>query len=478
MKFFRHILLSLAALLSAPLWFSSCIEDGVTTAASDQPAFSTDTVRLGTLFTLDASPTKRFIVYNRHDKGLNISSIAFADDPDKHFRLNVDGISGREFHNVEIRGNDSIFIFVEVTLPENGKNIAVDLISHIEFQTNGVSSRLPVKASGRDVTRLRGNTRFTANASLSAEKPYQVFDSIVVEEGATLTVPAGAELFFHDDARIVVHGTLRVDGTAEKPVAMTGDRSGFVAAAIPYEIMSGQWRGLEFSPTSTANTISHASIRNSAEGIVLDHVHSGGTEPALRITNSQVRNTKGYVIEALYSDVVAAGCEFTDASLGIALLAGGNHTFSHCTFANYYLFTALGGPALQFIHVSADDADSEVDSETYPYITANITNSIIYGNGDDLSHGDLKDTGIFLTNCLLKSSGTNDDNFINCLWDTDPLYFTDREAYIFDYRLRAGSPAIGAGDPSLTLPATATDRFGTPRSPSAPALGAYEPQAR
>ena len=235
MKNLRNIFKLIALLVVPVLAFSSCIEDSMSSSPSDQPTFSTDTVRLGNLFTLDASPTKSFIVYNRHDKGINISRIGFADDQGSHFRMNVDGLSGREFHNVEIRAKDSIYVFVEATLPENGRNMAVDLLAHIEFQTNGVSNKLPVKATGRDVTRLRGNTRYDSDTRLSADKPYQVFDSLVVEEGVTLTIPAGAELFFHDDARIVVHGTLNVEGTAEAAVSMTGDRFGFVAASIPYE---------------------------------------------------------------------------------------------------------------------------------------------------------------------------------------------------------------------------------------------------
>ncbi len=475
MKNLRNIFKLIALLVVPVLAFSSCIEDSMSSSPSDQPTFSTDTVRLGNLFTLDASPTKSFIVYNRHDKGINISRIGFADDQGSHFRMNVDGLSGREFHNVEIRAKDSIYVFVEATLPENGRNMAVDLLAYIEFQTNGVSNKLPVKATGRDVTRLRGNTRYDSDTRLSADKPYQVFDSLVVEEGVTLTIPAGAELFFHDDARIVVHGTLNVEGTAEAAVSMTGDRFGFVAASIPYEIMSGQWRGIEFTPTSRANNISHATIRNSAEGLRLDHVQSDDAAPALRIINSQVRNTKGYVIEAIHSNVEAAGCELTDASMGIVCLTGGNHLFNHCTFANYYLFTALGGPAVQFVHVNADDA-VEGDDAALPYVSALISNSIIYGNGSELSHGELDETDIYLQNCLLKSSDENDEHFIDCLWDKDPLYFTDREAYLFDYRLHDDSPAFGAGNPSLTLPATASDAFGTPRDLTAPALGAYERQ--
>lgn len=460
------------------LGLSACIEDGISTSAADQPSFSTDTVRLGTLFTLDASPTSRFIVYNRHDKGINISSIAFADDPSGIFRINVDGMAGRRFDNVEIRANDSIFIFVECTLPENGAPLPVKMLAHIEFLTNGVTSRLPVSATGRDVTRLRGDVRFSGAAILQAGKPYQIFDSLVVEQGATLTVAPGAELFFCDDARIAVHGTLRVEGTPEKPVTMAGYRTGFVAADIPYEIMSGQWRGIEFSPTSSANHIAHASIRNSAAGLRLDRLSAATPQgpPALTLVNSQVRNTQNYVIEAIHSSITAAGCELTDASSGIVRLVGGSHSFNHCTFANYYLFTALGGPAVQFEHIDADSAEPDA-GESLPYLSADFANCIIYGNGTELSHGELDGLPVTLRRCLLRSAGTDDDNFLDCLWDTDPLYFTDRQAYIFDYRLQPGSPAAAAADPALTSPLTASDFFGTPRPADAPALGAYQPAA-
>lgn len=450
---------------------SSCIEDAVSTSSADQPTFSTDTVRMGTLFTLDASPTHRFTVYNRHDKGISLSSVNFADDSDNIFRLNVDGMSGREFRNVEIRANDSIFIFVEATLPENGKNIPVDILSHIEVRCNGVSSLMPVKAQGRDVTRLKGDTRFATDASLSAEKPYHITDSLVVEEGATLTIPAGTELFFHSDARMVVHGSLHINGTPEKPVSMTGDRSGFVAAAIPYEIMSGQWGGIIFTPTSTDNVVTCASIRNSTYGLVADHAQGTPEQPALTVINSQVRNTKGYIIEAIHTSVLAAGCELADASSGIVRLVGGNHLFNHCTFANYYLFSALGGPAVQLEHVSAEEADTEEPEQ--PYITADFTNSIIYGNGSEISHDDLAGTQVTLRHCLMKSKGSDDDNFLECLWEEDPLYFTVREDYLFDYRLKPESPAIGAADPELTLPVLATDMLGTSRFPT-PDLGAYQ----
>ena len=44
--------------------------------------------------------------------------------------------------------------------------------------------------------------------------------------------------------------------------------------------------------------------------------------------------------------------------------------------------------------------------------------------------------------------------------------------YIFDYRLKNESPAIGAAYPDYTLPEAQYDRYGLPRGPK-PDLGAY-----
>ena len=74
---------------------------------------------------------------------------------------------------------------------------------------------------------------------------------------------------------------------------------------------------------------------------------------------------------------------------------------------------------------------------------------------------------------LLKSKGEDDNNFIDCIWDTDPLYNTIREEYIFDYTLKEDSPARGTAYPDLILPETASDRNGTPRLPN-PSLGALQ----
>lgn len=465
MKFLKYIFLAVIAALS----LQSCIEDGVSSSSADQPTFSVDSLKLGTVFTEQGSTTHRFLVYNRHDKIININTIELRDKTQGVFRLNVDGQSGREFHNVEIRPNDSIYVFVEATLPPNGKLGPQTIDNTLDFITLGVTKSVVLTADGLDVTRLKAKI-IDSDTRLTADRPYQVFDSIVVAEGATLTVDPGAHLYFHDKSELIVRGSLVVDGTPEKPVNFTGDRTGNVVASIPFELMSGQWGGVYFAPTSSSNRLTNASIRNMSYGVVVDSIVASTPEsPALYLLNCQIHNSAGYILQAAHSAVTAIGTELTDAAGGIVYVRGGNLTLNHCTIANYYLFSALGGPALQLDHINAETDDLS----GLPKLQADITNTIIYGNGTDISHGDLTGTNVTLRRCLLKSAGSDDDNFINCLWDTDPLYYTVREDYLFDYRLKPESPAAGAADPALTLPAAATDPYGVRRA-TPPSLGAYE----
>lgn len=458
MKNFRFLLLFFFAALAAGL--SSCIEDGFTTSPSDQPTFSVDTLDLGVIFTEQASTTHRFVVYNRASKGINIDRISLSGDNARLFRLNVDGFSGPDFSNVEIRAKDSIFVLVETTLPANDRTVPVEITARLDFLTNGVEQSVVLAATGRDVTRLRAVTVDT-DTRLTAERPYQIYDSLVVAEGATLTVDPDAELYFHDGAMMVVRGRLVAVGSPDHEITFAGDRTGFVAADIPFDLMSRQWTGMFFTPTSKGNRLDYCLVKNTWQGVTVD-------SSDLTMINTRLRNSGGYALETYHSAISAYGCEFAEAASGAVLLHGGSHLLDQCTLANYYLFSALEGPILQFGHL---DAESD-DASGLPYLQARISNCIIYGNGKDISHGDLTGTGVYLRRCLLKSKGTDDDNFISCIWDQDPLFYTVREDYVFDYRLREGSPAIGAADPALNAPEAATDRYGSQRG-AVPDLGAY-----
>ncbi len=118
------------------------------------------------------------------------------------------------------------------------------------------------------------------------------------------------------------------------------------------------------------------------------------------------------------------------------------------------------------------DGESD-DGSGMPLLEASFGNCIFYGNGTDLSPGDLEGSNVTIHRCLLKSNGSDDANFIDCLWGEDPLYYTVRNDYYFDYRLQPGSPAIGAGYSALVHEEGSRDFYGVDRGPN-PNLGAYQ----
>jgi len=98
------------------LVFFSCRKDFSAELSSGNLSFSKDTVYLDTVFTNIGSSTYNLKVYNKSNKNISIPSIALGKGDGSFYRLNVDGIPGKIFENVEILAKDSLFIFIETTI--------------------------------------------------------------------------------------------------------------------------------------------------------------------------------------------------------------------------------------------------------------------------------------------------------------------------------------------------------------------------
>lgn len=463
MRLFILTLVGLMGLITV-----SCIDDSMSTSSSDILTFSRDTVDFDTVFTDLGTPTARLVVSNRAKKGINISSIRFKRQ-DTQFRLNVDGVSGSEFHNVEIRGRDSIYIFIECFIPETSGASPGLVSDELEFVTNGVTQEVRVEAYGQNVTRLR-NARISADMRLTADRPYVVFDSLTVERGATLRIDPGVKLLFHDGASLVVEGRLEALGSAEAKIDMRGDRLDNVLPDVGYDIMAGQWRGVRFAPESFGNRMEYVDMRSTARGLEIDSC--GNTaDSKLLLLNSWLHNSQGNVLTSRHAKVDALGCCFSEASKSVVDLRGGSHEFLQCTFANNYLFSAISGAmvSLSGLGIAKDEAVGFQPMEAW------FGNCIVYGLGPDLEPGDLTGSKVIFEYTSFGVKGENDDNFRNCLWDTDPLFETVREDYVFNYRLKPDSPVRAAGNPALVTPAVRYDMDGTDRlGHGNPSLGAYQ----
>ncbi len=382
-----------------------------------------------------------------------------------HFHLNVDGIRGDEFQNVEIRGNDSIFVFIEAYLDEMQQNEPTLLEDYLEFVTNGVSQSVLLSAWGQDVVRVHGDT-IRRNTHFTADKPYLIYDTMYVSPGVTLTLDAGATLLFHDKAAMRCAGRVLANGTAQEPVTLRGDRLDRIVSSTSFDIMSGQWGGVIFTPPTMGNVLKHVIMKGSTIGMHCS-ANADTTNCALKLINCVLTNSASTCLATAACYVQAIGTEFSDAAQEVAYFAGGKVMASQCTFSNNYLFAV---PTLPIVNVF----DVEYSNGTTGKIKAYFDNCILYGMSSEINKGDLGDFNVYLRYCLLKSDGNDDAHFINCIWNADPCFLVQRDDYIFDYRLGNESDAIGKGNPALCPDEGRYDRYGRDRlARGAIDLGAY-----
>ena len=118
---------NIISLISFLCLFVSCTDDdSFSLSKSDILTFSTDTISMDTIFSTVPTSTRTFWVYNKAGDGIRCTKVRLARGNQTGFRINVDGeylspTSGYQISDVEIRKNDSIRVFVELTSPENGK---------------------------------------------------------------------------------------------------------------------------------------------------------------------------------------------------------------------------------------------------------------------------------------------------------------------------------------------------------------------
>ena len=102
--------------ISTLILWSSCRKDFDFQPSEGGLTFSKDTVYLDTVFSNIGSSTYSLKVYNRSNTDISIPTLRLRQGQASNYRLNVDGISGKEFKNVELLAKDSLYIFIETTI--------------------------------------------------------------------------------------------------------------------------------------------------------------------------------------------------------------------------------------------------------------------------------------------------------------------------------------------------------------------------
>ena len=452
--------------------------DSFTTSTSNVLSFSTDTVKMDTVFSNVPTATRSFWVYNHSGEGLRCSSVRLEQGATTGIRVNVDGIYLSEAQNyatsaIEVRDKDSVRVFVELTSPVNHAEGPQLLEDHLVFTLeSGVQQRIPLRAYTWDATLLRDVQIKTDSTLLTGARPYIIYGGITVAEGATLTLAAGSTLYFHNDAGIAVHGRLLSQGTAEAPVTLRGDRIDKMFDYLPYDYVPGQWQGIHLLGTSYGNILRFTDIHSTYHGVVADS--SDVSRVKLTLEYATIHNCQGYGLHAVNSQLVIRNTQVTNTLNDCVRIDGGDVTADNCTWAQFYPFDANRGAALRF-------------TALHPLLNLTVRNSLLTGYADDIMMGEwgIDSTRRFsyaFDHCIIRTpkvTTADSTRFTQVTYEDvkDTVKYgekhfvrIDTDNLRYDFRLKETSAAIGKADPLTALP---DDRDGKPRD-EAPDLGAYE----
>ncbi|PKQ63576.1 hypothetical protein BZG02_09415 [Labilibaculum filiforme] len=158
------------------------------------------------------------------------------------------------------------------------------------------------------VEELSGNV--TGDVTLDASKAYRLTSSYIVEDGASLTIPAGTKI--HATAggtevyiAVLMGGSIHINGTSEKPVVIASDLG-----------QPGDWGGLTIcgKATTTAGANSEAEVGGFIYGGSTDDDNSGSIQYlVIKGTGAQINSESQYNGVSLYA--VGSGTSISNVAV-------------------------------------------------------------------------------------------------------------------------------------------------------------------
>jgi len=443
----KYLYITFIIAILSPAFLACDNDDDLSSDSNLRLAFSSDLISFDTVFTTIGSATRQFKIYNHNSNSLVIQSIELMHPFESGFRMNIDGEKGTRLTNVEILKKDSLFGFIEVTVnPQNTSN-PVLIRDSIRFSVNGKDQFLHLEAVGQDVY-IWKDKRITKDSVIINTKPVLVYDSIVINQNVTATIEKGLTFFLKKDASVKVHGTLTANGTVDKPIIFRTDRFDKIEANIPYNNTPGQWDGIYFYPESKGNYLENTQVRSAERGMTFYPSYS--EEKKADLVNVVVHNTSEYGVYTSGNKINAYNCLFSNSGGPLLAIYGGEYTFLHCTIANYYAWSNRRKESL----LISNAVESSAGLRKCDFI-----NSIIYGSANKelvLDKTTASPFNFSFTNCLIKSEVSTESEFINIVWNENPLFNDLNSERIFSYNFEPGSgpPTINKADRnySVSLP--------------------------
>lgn len=424
--------------------------------SNENLTFSADTLVFDTVFTTIGSVTKRLKIYNKAKKTLKIDQIELMGGGNSSFRINVDGSPGTLFGEIELDPEDSLFIFVEVTLDPNNQNNPMVIEDQIRFLTNGTNQYVQLAAWGQDAyfhySDISSGLLDLNEGVWPNDKPHVIYGGAYIDSAKTLTIQAGTDIYLHHKALLYNYkGTLNINGTFNNEVTFQGDR-----LESSYDDVSGQYYGIYFNQ-ARPSIINYAIIKNGTSGIhVFDEdPNTSASEYTVTVRNTKIFNNASYGV-FIYSGakVKAENCVIAKNGFhALFCLEGGDFFFNNCTIAGY------GTGDGQTPAVGIQNYFTRPDGNGIPTTfigsinEGKIYNSVIYGNFDreyviDTMSGATLNFD-FRNNHIRCTPEPTDPFFQNNSFNIHPS-FVDIENY--DFNIWSNSPMIGTANPATSLP--------------------------
>ena len=415
----------------------SCRKDSFTTTGNLE--FSLDTLVFDTVFTTIGSTTEQFRIYNTNNKNILIEEVQLMGGEDSPFRLNLDGASGISHGDISLVGNDSLYMFVEVTLDINNQISPLVIEDSIRFRTNGIDQYVNLAVWGQDAY---FHYQDEAQGTWLANKPHVIYGYSLVDSAQTLTIEAGAQVHLHKSSLLYIYkGSLQVNGFLDNEVVFQGDR-----LEPLYDNVPGQYYGIYFNQ-ALPSIIDYAIIKNGTSGIHIYSEESNIADYAVTIKNSKIFNHSSYGI-FLFDGASIKGENLLVSKNGyhsLLVLKGGRFNFNHCNFMGYGFAQS---PAIGIRNYYDDPALGSDITEGVLYncvISGNLETEIVM----DTIQNPSGQFNFDIKHCFLQAEEQYQDSFYeNCIWrialDNNVLPdFNNISEY--DFGFPNGSVLQGAG---------------------------------
>ena len=361
-----------------------------------------------------------------------------------------------------------MFVFLEVIINPNNTNNPYLVSDSIIFTTGNKTQNIDLIAYGQDAYFHTANTygdiidgedtsrffyhQLECNEVWNNDKPHVIYGYVIVDHNCQLTINEGPTVYLHKNSGIIVGnpfssssgGTIRVNGTLGNEVTFRGDR-----LDSWYDSLPGQWDRIWLYPGSVNNEFNYCNLQNGTIAIHADTV--GNNTPTAVINNCRIDNMSAIGILGQGAKLEVNNTIITKCGqYSVVCNIGGDYTFKHCTFANYWNFDHRNTPSI-LLNNYYEGSDGNIYIRDLD--NAYFGNCIIDGNlSTEISfqENSIGNFNYTFDHCLLKidpNEDTGSSDYINIIKNKNPEFVSKQ---LFDFHLSETSACNSAGDFNIT----------------------------